>query len=85
MRPVGKQTTWWQNPHQWRDDSEHRNGEIMEKEQLWAPVPFRQRANQTTVGNVVKEWNVNIINLSYVKMIQPTKLGGSKVRGNGKK
>lgn len=43
------------------------------------------RANQTTVGIVAKEWNVNIINHSYVKMIQPTKLGGGKGRGNGKK
>ena len=47
-------------------------------------VPIIHRANQTTVGVVVKEWNVNIINLFYVKMIQPTKLGRDKGRGNGK-
>lgn len=48
-------------------------------------MPFRHRTNQTTVGIVVKEWNVNIINLSYVKMIQPKKSGGGKGRGNGEK
>ena len=37
------------------------------------------------MGIVVQEWNVNIIHLSYVKMIQPTKLlikGGGKGRGD---
>lgn len=40
-------------------------------------MPFIHRDKQTTVGIVVKEWNVNIINPSYVKMTQPKNQEGA--------